>query len=58
VDGRHCENGLWGYADDEGSRRVHAPLLAEVQRQSARLGEAREEMLRVKRTSYPSAIAV
>ncbi len=45
VDGRHCENGLWGYVDDEGHRRAHAPLLAEVVRQSRRLREARAEVL-------------
>jgi hypothetical protein len=46
VDGRHCENGLWGYADEQGRRPVHAPLLEQVRRQGARLGAAREEMLR------------
>jgi hypothetical protein len=45
LDGRHCENGLWGYADDHGRRAVHAPLLEEIRRQSSRLSEAREEVL-------------
>ena len=46
VDGRHCENGLWGYADDEGRRPVHAPLLASLERHRARLHEARDRVLR------------
>jgi beta-glucosidase/6-phospho-beta-glucosidase/beta-galactosidase len=25
-DGRHCHNGLWDYADDDGSRPLHEPL--------------------------------
>ncbi len=45
VDGRHCENGLWGYVDDAGHRPVYTPLLEEVVRQSSRLDEARAEML-------------
>jgi beta-glucosidase/6-phospho-beta-glucosidase/beta-galactosidase len=45
LDGRHCENGLWGYADDAGHRPVHGPLLEEVRRQTGRLREAREEVL-------------
>ncbi len=33
---RHCENGLWGYADDDGRRTVHEPLAAELRRQQER----------------------
>jgi hypothetical protein len=32
-DERHCESGLWEYADAGGSRDVHAPLAAELERQ-------------------------
>jgi hypothetical protein len=45
LDGRHCENGLWGYVDDDGHRGAYAPLLEEVARQSRRLAEARAEVL-------------
>ena len=31
---RHCENGLWDYADDLGHRPIHAPLALEIERQS------------------------
>ena len=30
-DERHCPNGLWGYPDAEGNRRVYEPLLTEIQ---------------------------
>jgi len=30
---RHCPNGLWGYADDEGNREIDKPLAAELKRQ-------------------------
>ncbi len=36
---RHCENGLWDYADDGGQRVVHAPLAAELRLQQRRFGE-------------------
>jgi hypothetical protein len=45
ADGRHCENGLWDYADAAGGRPVDAPLLAELRRQSPRLLAARAEVL-------------
>ncbi|MFL6194838.1 MAG: beta-glucosidase [Thermoanaerobaculia bacterium] len=32
-DERHCESGLWCYADREGRREVHAPLAEELERQ-------------------------
>jgi hypothetical protein len=56
LDGRHCENGLWGYADDAGRRAVHAPLLEEIRRQSTGLSEAREEVLA--RGIEPARLAV
>jgi hypothetical protein len=34
-DDRHCQNGLWDYADDEGRREPYEPLLTELRRQQA-----------------------
>lgn len=45
VDGRHCENGLWDYADDNGERRVHRPLLRTLMSARPALLAAREAML-------------
>ena len=33
LDGRHCHNGLWDYADDEGHREIYQPLADELKRQ-------------------------
>ncbi|HEX8710058.1 MAG TPA: hypothetical protein VF723_17585 [Pyrinomonadaceae bacterium] len=41
-DGRHCQNGLWDYADDRGEREIYAPLADELQRQR----RAVEDLLR------------
>lgn len=46
LDDRHCQNGLWDYADDSGHREIHAPLAEEVRRQSPRLDAARAAMLK------------
>jgi hypothetical protein len=46
LDGRHCENGLWDYADDHGERAAEPQLLQEVMRQQGRLSAARADMLR------------
>ena len=32
-DDRHCPNGLWGYASDDGNREVYEPLAHEIERQ-------------------------
>lgn len=32
-DGRHCPNGLWGYADQQGERPIYEPYAAEFSRQ-------------------------
>jgi hypothetical protein len=45
IDGRHCENGLWGYADDSGSRPVHSPLLEEIRGQAPLLQAERQRTL-------------
>ena len=33
LDDRHCHNGLWDYADDQGEREIYQPLADELQRQ-------------------------
>jgi beta-glucosidase/6-phospho-beta-glucosidase/beta-galactosidase len=33
---RHCQNGLWDYADDTGHRPIHQPLAAELAAQQRR----------------------
>jgi beta-glucosidase/6-phospho-beta-glucosidase/beta-galactosidase len=33
ADNRHCHNGLWDYADDEGNREIYQPLADELIRQ-------------------------
>ena len=43
-DDRHCQNGLWDYADTDGSRPVDAPLAREL---------AWQQRLRVIATSFP-----
>jgi hypothetical protein len=32
-DDRHCNSGLWGYADDEGRREIYEPLAGELAHQ-------------------------
>jgi hypothetical protein len=45
LDDRHCQNGLWDYADDSGHRPIHDPLARELARQRGTLVVARTEML-------------
>jgi hypothetical protein len=45
ADDRHCENGLWDYADDNGHRPIYEPLLREIERVRPLLLRARREML-------------
>jgi hypothetical protein len=45
LDDRHCQNGLWDYADENGERAPDEPLLAELRRQNDRLIAARAEPL-------------
>ncbi len=40
-DDRHCQNGCWGYADDDGNRAVHEPLAAELRVQQRRFAHRR-----------------
>jgi beta-glucosidase/6-phospho-beta-glucosidase/beta-galactosidase len=40
-DDRHCYNGLWDYADDQGRREIYEPLALEVRRQHALLSGRR-----------------
>jgi hypothetical protein len=49
VDERHCENGLWGYADSNGNRQEHAPLAQELRRQEPLLRAERDARLGTKR---------
>lgn len=32
IDERHCHNGLWDYADEDGRREIHRPLAEEIKR--------------------------
>jgi hypothetical protein len=45
IDGRHCANGLWDYADENGNRAVCEPLAAELERQAPLLRAARAHLL-------------
>jgi len=45
LDDRHCQNGLWDYADEDGQRATDKPLLAEILRQNGRLHAARAVVL-------------
>ena len=39
-DDRHCHNGLWDYADDEGRREIYEPLASEIEYQKGLLRAA------------------
>lgn len=43
-DDRHCETGLWGYADAEGHRELFAPLAKELQAQRQAIAQVVHEM--------------
>ncbi len=45
IDGRHCHNGLWDFADDTGARSPYEPLARELTRQAAQLAAAQRAML-------------
>jgi hypothetical protein len=45
LDDRHCENGLWDYADERGERAIHVPLAEELTRQTPRMLRERARML-------------
>ncbi len=55
ADDRHCQNGLWGYADEHGGRSAYLPLADEVRRQAPRLWRERAEMLQ--RAAAPGSTA-
>jgi beta-glucosidase/6-phospho-beta-glucosidase/beta-galactosidase len=42
-DDRHCLNGLWDYADDEGGRDIFAPLAKELERQQRMFAEMADQ---------------
>jgi glycosyltransferase involved in cell wall biosynthesis len=55
---RHCENGLWDYADKEGMRPVYEPLAAEVRRQQKRIPQlltARQQRVETQFSSLSTA---
>jgi beta-glucosidase/6-phospho-beta-glucosidase/beta-galactosidase len=39
-DDRHCHNGLWDYADDQGHREIYKPLSDELSRQQSLFAQA------------------
>lgn len=43
LDDRHCENGLWGYADELGERPIYRPLEVALEEERALLEAARAE---------------
>lgn len=46
LDQRHCENGVWGYPDEQGLRPLHAPLAEELATQRPLLEAEREALFR------------
>lgn len=57
LDGRHCANGVWDYADAAGNREAEPRLLEEIRRQRGRLTAARSAMLRRRSESDGEAVA-
>jgi len=49
LDERHCENGLWGYADQHGHREEHGPLAQELRRQEPLLRDERDQLFVTRR---------
>jgi hypothetical protein len=58
LDERHCDNGLWDYADDAGHRPMHEPLAREIVRQRGPLMVARAEMLERASAGQSGTVAV
>ena len=42
-DGRHCRNGLWDYADENGDRKIYEPLAGQLRRSQKLLETAARE---------------
>lgn len=40
ADDRHCHNGLWDYADDDGEREIYEPLAEEIRIQSQKFASS------------------
>ena len=55
IDGRHCENGLWDYASEDGSRAADPALTGEIRFSTPRLEAARARMLRREASAEPPA---
>ena len=58
LDERHCDNGLWDYANDAGHRPIHEPLARELVRQRGPLMVARAEMLQRASAGQSATMAV
>ncbi len=58
VDGRHCQNGLWDYADEHGERARDEAYYEEVLRQGSRAHAARSEMLRRRHEPANASVAL
>jgi hypothetical protein len=63
VDDRHCQNGLWDYADERGERPIDEALAAELRRWTPRLVAARAARLQpasaaATARAQPSALSV
>lgn len=53
ADNRHCHNGLWDYADDEGRREAYRPLEDELALQIRDFDGLRSQAVRSKSISWP-----
>ena len=51
-DNRHCENGLWDYADERGHREIYAPMAEELRRQQTAI----EDLLQQQRSDAPGVL--
>ncbi len=49
---RHCPNGLWDYAGDNGERTIYAPLAEELQQQRAHFEESESAAVAGRARSY------
>ena len=58
LDQRHCQNGLWDYADDGGHRPIDDALARELVRQRGPLMAARNEMLACAESDETGTVAV
>jgi hypothetical protein len=45
VDDRHCENGLWDYADADGDRKIYEPLAKALKKEGRKLEQMAANLL-------------